>query len=338
MDSLTQIVLGASVGEATLGRKIGNKALLWGAIAGTIPDLDVFIGYYVDSVTKNEIHRGFSHSILFSILFAPIFGYLLFRLYKNQPATYKDWTKLFFWGLLTHPLLDAFTTWGTQLFWPWYYKVAINSIFVIDPLYTFPFLALVVLCMFYHCSSSTRRKFNLWGLYISSAYLMLTLCVKYHTYQIFNSSAKQQHIEFTDIQTRPTPFNIILWNANVQTDDAYYIGNYSLLDRSRSVSFTRFPKNLHLLEDYQNEPIVKRLIKLTKGWYTLREEEGKLYFNDLRFGVMDISLKNPDFVFRYELKKNDKAVLIAQQANNRKIKTIKPLLVKLWNRVLGRVE
>ena len=69
MDSLTQIVLGASVGEATLGKKIGNKALLWGAIAGTIPDLDVFIGHYVDSVTKNEIHRGFSHSILFCVLF-----------------------------------------------------------------------------------------------------------------------------------------------------------------------------------------------------------------------------------------------------------------------------
>ena len=64
MDSLTQIVLGAAVGEAVLGRKIGNKAILWGAIAGTIPDLDVLSKLFVDDVTANEWHRGFSHSIL----------------------------------------------------------------------------------------------------------------------------------------------------------------------------------------------------------------------------------------------------------------------------------
>ena len=77
MDSLTQIVLGAAVGEAVLGRKVGNKAILWGAVAGTIPDLDVLSKYFVDEVTALEMHRGFSHSILFSLLFAPIFGFLI---------------------------------------------------------------------------------------------------------------------------------------------------------------------------------------------------------------------------------------------------------------------
>ena len=43
MDSVTQITLGAAVGEAVLGRKIGGRAMLWGAIAGTLPDLDVFV-------------------------------------------------------------------------------------------------------------------------------------------------------------------------------------------------------------------------------------------------------------------------------------------------------
>ena len=47
MDSLTQIVLGASVGEAALGRKVGNRAMVWGAIAGTIPDLDVISNGWV---------------------------------------------------------------------------------------------------------------------------------------------------------------------------------------------------------------------------------------------------------------------------------------------------
>ena len=77
MDSLTQIVLGAAVGEAVLGKKVGNKAMLYGAIAGTIPDLDTFASAFTDTITAIEIHRGFTHSIVFSILFAPIFGWLL---------------------------------------------------------------------------------------------------------------------------------------------------------------------------------------------------------------------------------------------------------------------
>ena len=77
MDSLTQIVLGAAVGEATLGKKVGNKAAFYGAIAGTIPDLDVVANYLVDTVTALEVHRGFTHSIVFSIVFGLFFGWLV---------------------------------------------------------------------------------------------------------------------------------------------------------------------------------------------------------------------------------------------------------------------
>ena len=88
MDSLTQIVLGAAVGEAVLGRKIGNRALLWGAVAGTIPDFDVLIKFFVDPITNTEMHRGFSHSILFSVIFAPIFGYLIKKYEKGLLAAF----------------------------------------------------------------------------------------------------------------------------------------------------------------------------------------------------------------------------------------------------------
>ena len=116
MDSLTQIVLGAAIGEAVLGRKIGNKAMLYGAIAGTIPDLDVFASFFTDTVSALEIHRGFTHSVFFSLLFAPILAFIVikYETYKN----FKNWTFLFFWVFITHPILDAQTTWGTQLFWP----------------------------------------------------------------------------------------------------------------------------------------------------------------------------------------------------------------------------
>ena len=74
MDSVTQIVLGAAIGEAVLGRKVGNKAMLYGAIAGTIPDLDVVSRYFVDTVTALEYHRGFTHSICFLYSLHPFLG------------------------------------------------------------------------------------------------------------------------------------------------------------------------------------------------------------------------------------------------------------------------
>jgi len=85
MDSLTQIILGAAVGEAVLGKKVGNKAMLYGAIAGTIPDLDIFTSYFTDTITAISIHRGFTHSIVFAVLFAFIFGWIVskYESYKN---------------------------------------------------------------------------------------------------------------------------------------------------------------------------------------------------------------------------------------------------------------
>src|SRR5690606_9714865 len=147
MDSLTQIVLGAAVGEAVLGRKVGNKAMLYGAIAGTIPDLDTFASYFVDTVTAIEIHRGFTHSIFFSVVFAPVFGWLISKIERKSAANWIDWSRLMFFGLFTHPLLDSFTTWGTQLFWPLDIRLDLKTIFVIDPLYTLPFLIFLILAM-----------------------------------------------------------------------------------------------------------------------------------------------------------------------------------------------
>ena len=84
MDSLTQIVLGAAVGEIALGRKIGNRALIWGAIGGTIPDLDVLANPFMDDIESLAFHRGITHSILFSVVAPLIFGGLLYKLYESK--------------------------------------------------------------------------------------------------------------------------------------------------------------------------------------------------------------------------------------------------------------
>ena len=83
MDSLSQIVLGAAVGEVVLGRRIGNRAMIWGAVAGTIPDMDVLGKYFLSELDNLGFHRGISHSLLFSVLGALVFGWLTDRLYRS---------------------------------------------------------------------------------------------------------------------------------------------------------------------------------------------------------------------------------------------------------------
>jgi len=148
MDSITQIVLGAAVGEAVGGRKMGNKAPFWGAIAGTIPDLDVFFRFFYHPIDSALVHRGFSHSILFAVLCSPIFAYLVHLIYKRK-FEYSTWFWLFFLGIITHPMLDMFTNYGTQFLWPLDYRITFNTVFVIDPLYTIPFGLCLLVTLFF---------------------------------------------------------------------------------------------------------------------------------------------------------------------------------------------
>ncbi|MEP5255017.1 MAG: metal-dependent hydrolase [Winogradskyella arenosi] len=331
MDSLTQIVLGAAVGEAVLGKKIGNKALLYGAIAGTIPDLDVFASHFTDTVTALAIHRGFTHSILFSVLFAPLLAWLVSRY-----ETYKDfkgWAWLFFWALITHPLLDAHTTWGTQFFWPLELRLAFKTIFVIDPLYTLPFLIFLMLTMFQGRTTKKRRLYNGLGLGLSTAYLAVTFMLKDVAQTQFKAELDKQNISYKAIDTRPSALNTILWNANVDTENTYLLGRYSFFD-TQPIQFEAYPKNHQLLGDLIQNEKVQRMIAISEGWYTITRENEQLYFNDLRFGVLSMEPQSQDFVFKY-LISTDASGEVFFTEQEKATRQGKKLIADLWERLQG---
>lgn len=330
MDSLTQIVLGAAVAEAMLGKKVGNKAMVYGAIAGTIPDLDVISRYFVDTVTALEIHRGFTHSIIFSILFAPLFGWLVSR--WEKAAHWQSWSWLFFWAFITHPLLDAHTTWGTQLFWPFNVRLAYKNIFVIDPLYTVPFLICLILAIRLKRTNPKRQKYNRLGLWLSSGYLLLTLVLKGVGYLKFKEALKQQNIAYKEMETKPAALNTVLWYANIDVGDAYLIGDYSFFD-SQPIHFSTHVKQHELLGTYAENDKIQRLIRLTNGWFTVSEKDGDLFFNDLRFGVLSSDTANTDYVFSYHIKGSPDAIEIVE--NRKRPEDGKQLLIDLWQRVKG---
>lgn len=332
MDSLTQIVLGAAVGEAVLGKKIGNRAMLWGTIAGTIPDLDVVWRFLTDTITATEMHRGFSHSIVFSVLAAPVLGWLVHQIKKRADVGWKGWSWLFFWGLFTHPLLDAFTTWGTQLFWPFDWRLAFNSIFVIDPLYTLPFLICLIIVAFKRRSSLSRKRINLLGIYLSSGYLVMTLFLKWAAHSKITQALKNQNIAYTEISTRPAPMNTILWNANVDASENYLIGDYSFFD-SQEPTFRAYPKNREKSKKIDETEGVKRLIDISEAWYITSYENGDWYFNDLRFGLIPIDPENPKFVFRYRLEQKEGDIIATE--DRPEPENAQAIFGTLWERIKG---
>lgn len=380
MDSLTQIVLGAAVGELILGKKVGNKAILWGAIAGTIPDLDVLTRPFVDGLRANELHRGVTHSILFSAALAPLLGWwlkkhrgsllavfvalvaavfllgglplvakvsvgvimlviiglILWRSRGTDDATSREWTWLFWCSLVTHPLLDCHTNWGTQLLWPLPVKVAYNNIFVVDPFYTLPFLICVAAALFFERTSRRRRWINGFGLVLSSSYMALTLVLKLLVHTGVARSLEEQRIPYSSISTLPTPFNAVLWTATVETDDAFLLGYRSMLDKKTDFEFIRVPKNRQLISHWAAHRNVQRLAHLTNGQYVLRSENDTLVLSDIRFGQTGSPTPETPFFMRYRL---------IPEGDNLRVEVVQPpamdkakfnaAISELWTRLKG---
>lgn len=329
MDSLSQIVLGAAIGQVVLGKEAGNKALLWGAVAGTIPDLDVIPGQFVDTVTRLEMHRGFSHSLLF--------GWLVSKIHKKLAIPWYKWAHLFFWGIVTHFMLDNFTTWGTQVFYPFEYRVAWRTIFVIDPLYTIPFLIFITIT-FFSRDHRFRQKMTYTGLAISTLYLMVSVINKNIASAAVEEALTQQNIEWHRYETFPSPFNTILWGANVETDSGFYVGYYSLLDDDNDIKFTYFPKNHELIAGLKENPELKRLIKLSKEWYKIVTAKDGVIYQDLRFSATDFPLTSDSpFAFSYLIKPDpdgnkDISIERLPMHYGERAKT----LSALWNRIFEK--
>ncbi len=339
MDSLTQIVLGAACGEVVLGRKIGNKALLFGAIGGTIPDLDVILGnvFFNNSIDQLAFHRGFMHSILFTILAAFFFGFVVFKLYNTgkryNSTELKNWIYLFFFAVFTHPVLDSFTPYGTQLFLPFSdTRVAFNTISVVDPLYTLPFLGCLLVVLFFKRTNPNRIKWAKAGLYISSFYMLFTLINKIYVDRVYKKSFEAAGIPVVRYRTQPTIFNNVLWYGIAETATDYRVGFYSILDSTSSVKhFLTLPKN-HQLQDMQH-PDLQKLTWFSDGYYNLLpiENSTMIRYNDLRYPLLNSNDPNSS-IFSFGLqKKGDRYTTVPFYGTEPSKKS----LTTFWERLKG---
>ncbi|MEG1267105.1 MAG: metal-dependent hydrolase, partial [Myroides sp.] len=295
MDSFTQIVLGVSVAHVALNNSVSTKKIfLLGAIVATLPDFDIYFAkLFNDPLTEIEIHRGFSHSILFFLLLSILITFFVKRWFKE--VSIKQLYTTIFLVLLTHSLLDVFTTWGTQLFWPINDKMALKSVFVVDLFYTVPLLMGIVLGL-----KNKQKIFTYAGLILSSMYLVWGLVIQ----QVVKSKVEDQfYAQFSskNIKTtvKPTFSNSFLWNVIVQDVDGFYISDYSIFD-SKEMSFQYFPQNKKLI-DHLNDDNINRLKEISENQYIITENKNGLVFNDLRFGLLKNNDSDVQFAFSYQL-------------------------------------
>ena len=327
MDSLTQVALGSAVGYAVLGNKIGRKAVLWGAILGTLPDLDVFLPYG-GSVEAFTYHRSFSHSLLIHLLISPLIVWLILKIHAGMQIYKVRWFWLVFLSLSTHAILDSLTVYGTQLLWPFTeYPFAVSSVFIIDPAYTLPLLIGVICTLIPKIQAATAYHINAAALVLSSLYLFCALILKVSIDDKVKTALNNRQIPVNAYISTPAPLTTLLWRIVVMSDGQYYEGYASVFDAPSDVTLTPYQTTPSLLNNISDEWAIKRLQWFTKGFYSVRQQQSNIVLSDLRMGM------ECNYVFNFVVgQKNDSEVSIG---NFEKISQRPNLsnLHKIWDRI-----
>ncbi len=285
MDSVTQAVLGAGIAGTIVGPRYGRKAVIAGAVLATLPDLDVLIDYG-DPVAQMINHRGFSHSLFVLTAFSLFLVWLAKRLGLNKPGEGYGRLWLAIWlVLITHPLLDAFTSYGTQLWWPLRPTPASwSSVFIIDPFYTLPLLLGVLVALLIGPTVKVSRALSVL-LVVSCAYLFASQLAKQRAEDRVNEMLAAQGMRPVAMFSVPQPFNIVLWRVVARLEDGDYIEAVTGMLDERQPEFIRFPSNAALGERLQPREALEGLRWFTGDWLRYDEIDGQLVVSDLRMGI-----------------------------------------------------
>ncbi|MET1163240.1 MAG: metal-dependent hydrolase [Pseudoxanthomonas sp.] len=295
MDSITHLFLGGAVAAAIAPAKHRRAALLAGAALNTLPDLDsLFIALFTDDpVSLMTVHRSFSHSLFV----LPVLGWLIWWLFRMRGKRVAEAPLRWFWAiqlaLATHPLLDAFTVYGTQLWWPLHRPPVMgSSLFIIDPSYTVGLLAACVFAWFARAESKGQRAL-LAGLVLSTAYLAWSLLAKSLIDRQADRDLAAMGLQSAPRFSVPMPFNTLLWRVVAMTPDGYVIADRSLVADRGAMHFEGYKSNTQALAEAQRIEAVRRLAWFNRGFMRAQVVGDELVLSDLRMGL------EPDYNFRF---------------------------------------
>ena len=296
MDSLTQIVLGGAIAAAVAPARHRRAALLAGAALGTLPDLDaLWLGFLAaDPVAVMTEHRSVSHSLLVLPWVAALLWWLFRRFGAGRVAQAPvRWFWAMQLALVTHPLLDALTVYGTQLWWPLKTAPVMgSSVFIIDPLYTVWLLLGCVLAWFGRERAWAGRVLAV-ALILSSGYLAWSLVAKAQVDRAATQALTAMGLGDAPRFSTPMPFNTLLWRVVAMTPSGYVVGDRSVVADKGPMRFEGHPSNVQALREARDVPAVQRLTWFNRGFMRAQVVQGRLVLSDLRMGL------EPDYTFTF---------------------------------------
>ncbi len=335
MDSLTHIALGACIGEAFFEKGFGKKAMLWGMLAQSIPDIDFLASTWMSTPDALLAHRGFTHSILFGLLIVPIFTLIAERVHRPHNIAFRKWMLFFAIEVFVHLFIDGFNNYGIGWLEPFsHHRFSFNAIYVADPFFSiWPGIACGVLLVTnrFHKSRTFWWRF---GVLLPALYLGYCSINKL---MIENAAKKQfttQQIAHERYFTTPAPLQNWLWFVVAGNDQGYNVGFQSVFAKDKPIHFEYFPRNDSLLQPVSHSADLQRLIRFSQQYYTVEKWHDTLVFNDLRFG-QEIGWYDPKhkFVFHYYMNFPEKNDLVIQRGRfegwNREV------LTTLWEKIKG---
>ncbi len=287
VDWVTHAALGAAIGEWMLGRRMGNRALAWGALLGILPDLDLLLSPLLDTAAMLWWHRGPSHSLLVMGVVAWALAPWLAKLWKKDKISRATagWLVFAVWG--SHVLIDGFTVYGTAVLWPFSGRpVGFNFLFIIDLLFTLLLLFTVLWMAFLRTKKQwpKRRRLNAWGLGLAAGYALLAVGMKFVASAGFDADLSRRPVTYQRRMEAPTPFNILLWRSVVDRGDEFWVGYRTVFEwHSTPVRWTIYPKGSHALTPVSHMREVRALMNFTDGWWIARPHAQGVWVGDLRF-------------------------------------------------------
>ena len=295
MDSITQATLGAAVGHMYWQNQLGRKALIAGAMLGTLPDLDVLLFPFLDEVQRLYWHRGESHSVWFMVLGAMGFGWLLTRLSATkQLGMYRAATGAFF-IFVTSIFIDLFTVYGTQLLAPLSRQgFALNNMFIIDPLFTVPLLIGTIGAYLVKQQKSALRL-NQMGLVLASLYVVWSFSAQSIADQKFRLALTEQNIKINRQITSAGAFTTLLWRHIAETPDGFLLAYWSWLDdNNKEIRFQFIPQNAAIIEQIKSTRTFETVDWFSKGWWFVAKSDQKTAkVVDLRFTELPTTEDQP---------------------------------------------
>lgn len=294
MDSVTQVLLGASIGVAVMGRRTALwKSALWGGVAGLLPDLDVLLDHG-DPILNMIRHRAETHALLLLALFAFPMAWGVSRIH-HQPQLYGRWWWAIMLALVTHPLLDLMTIYGTQVFQPFTDEAyGLGSMFIIDPVYSLPLLVGVVAALRVK-TVGRALAINGWALAFSTAYLVWSALAQGWVTQHARLSLQALGLPSQQLMVTPAPLSTLVWRVVALDGERFHEGFYALMDGGRPIRFVAHERGGALAMQHADHPQLQRLARFTDGFFKVQRNSDNLVVTDLRMG------QEPDYVFSFDV-------------------------------------